>query len=389
MPQNVSPTGEMPILSDSKSNIVLFTPNIPHDAISEISDTLNSRWIGQGPKVEIFESEFSKRFLDQKPCISVNSGTSALHLSYIAAGLQEGDEVLCPVFTCTATNIPLLYLKVKLVFVDVDPETLNISILDLKNKISEKSRAIVVVNYGGLPADMDEINKIAKENSLIVINDNAHALGAKYKNQEIGLTSDFSMYSFQAIKHITTGDGGMIGLNSTQLEKKDLLKRVRWFGIDRQSKQNGIWENDIKEIGFKYQMTDLAASLGISALRSFESTITHRISLLKRYEELLQENSDVKIIAKSNSVSQHAAWLFTIRIKNRRDLQKHLRENGIESNQVHFRNDKYSIFQSDSNAGSQFPNMDDIEDEYLVLPLHTKMDKGDVERVCHVISQGW
>jgi dTDP-4-amino-4,6-dideoxygalactose transaminase len=297
--------------------------------------------------------------------------------------------VLCPVFTCTATNIPLLYLKVKLVFVDVDPETLNISIPDLKNKISEKSRAIVVVNYGGLPADMDEINKIAKENSLIVINDNAHALGAKYKNQEIGLTSDFSMYSFQAIKHITTGDGGMIGLNSTQLEKKDLLKRVRWFGIDRQSKQNGIWENDIKEIGFKYQMTDLAASLGISALRSFESTITHRISLLKRYEELLQENSDVKIIAKSNSVSQHAAWLFTIRIKNRRDLQKHLRENGIESNQVHFRNDKYSIFQSDSNAGSQFPNMDDIEDEYLVLPLHTKMDKGDVERVCHVISQGW
>jgi dTDP-4-amino-4,6-dideoxygalactose transaminase len=280
-------------------------------------------------------------------------------------------------------------LKVKLVFVDVDPETLNISIPDLKNKISEKSRAIVVVNYGGLPADMDEINKIAKENSLIVINDNAHALGAKYKNQEIGLTSDFSMYSFQAIKHITTGDGGMIGLNSTQLEKKDLLKRVRWFGIDRQSKQNGIWENDIKEIGFKYQMTDLAASLGISALRSFESTITHRISLLKRYEELLQENSDVKIIAKSNSVSQHAAWLFTIRIKNRRDLQKHLRENGIESNQVHFRNDKYSIFQSDSNAGSQFPNMDDIEDEYLVLPLHTKMDKGDVERVCHVISQGW
>jgi dTDP-4-amino-4,6-dideoxygalactose transaminase len=280
-------------------------------------------------------------------------------------------------------------LKVKLVFVDVDPETLNISIPDLKNKISEKSRAIVVVNYGGLPADMDEINKIAKENSLIVINDNAHALGAKYKNQEIGLTSDFSMYSFQAIKHITTGDGGMIGLNSTQLEKKDLLKRVRWFGIDRQSKQNGIWENDIKEIGFKYQMTDLAASLGISALRSFESTITHRISLLKRYEELLQENSDVKIIAKSNSVSQHAAWLFTIRIKNRRELQKHLRENGIESNQVHFRNDKYSIFQSDSNSGSQFPNMDDIEDEYLVLPLHTKMDKGDVERVCHVISQGW
>jgi dTDP-4-amino-4,6-dideoxygalactose transaminase len=327
--------------------------------------------------------------MDEKPCLSVNSGTSALHLSYIAAGLQEGDEVLCPVFTCTATNIPLLYLKVKLIFVDIDPETLNISIPDLKNKITNKSRAIVVVNYGGLPANMDEINNVAQENSLIVINDNAHALGAKYKNQEIGLTSDFSMYSFQAIKHITTGDGGMIGLNFTQLDKKNLLKRVRWFGIDRESKQNGIWENDIKELGYKYQMTDIAACLGISALKTFDSTLSHRITLLNRYEHLLSDNPDVKIIAKSNSISLHAAWLFTIRIKNRRDLQKLLRENGIESNQVHFRNDKYSIFQNYSNSKSEFPNMDQIEDEYLVLPLHTKMNENDVDRICEVIKNGW
>jgi dTDP-4-amino-4,6-dideoxygalactose transaminase len=384
-----SPTGEMPILENSGTNIVLFTPNIPTSAIGEIEDTLSSRWIGQGPKVEIFESEFSKRFMGQKPCLSVNSGTSALHLSYIAAGLQEGDEVLCPVFTCTATNIPLLYLKVKLIFVDIDPETLNMSITDLKNKITDKSRAIVVVNYGGLPANMDEINNVAQENSLIVINDNAHALGAKYKNQEIGLTSDFSMYSFQAIKHITTGDGGMIGLNSTQLDKKNLLKRVRWFGIDRESKQNGIWENDIKELGYKYQMTDIAACLGISALKIFDSTLSHRITLLNRYEHLLSDNPDVKIIAKSNSISLHAAWLFTIRIKNRRDLQKLLRENRIESNQVHFRNDKYSIFQNYSNAKSEFPNMDEIEDEYLVLPLHTKMNENDVDRICEVIKNGW
>jgi dTDP-4-amino-4,6-dideoxygalactose transaminase len=384
-----SPTGEMPILENSGTNIVLFTPNIPENAIEEIRDTLSSRWIGQGPKVEIFESEFSKRFMAEKPCLSVNSGTSALHLSYIAAGLQEGDEVLCPVFTCTATNIPLLYLKVKLIFVDIDPETLNMSIPDLKNKITNKSRAIVVVNYGGLPANMDEINNVAQENSLIVINDNAHALGAKYKNQEIGLTSDFSMYSFQAIKHITTGDGGMIGLNSTQLDKKNLLKRVRWFGIDRESKQNGIWENDIKELGYKYQMTDIAACLGISALKTFDSTLSHRITLLNRYEHLLSDNPDVKIIAKSNSISLHAAWLFTIRIKNRRDLQKLLRENRIESNQVHFRNDKYSIFQNYSNAKSEFPNMDQIEDEYLVLPLHTKMNENDVDRICEVIKNGW
>lgn len=384
-----SPTGELPILDEGLSNIVLFTPNIPTDAFDEIQSTLSTRWIGQGPKVDIFETEFSKRFLGDNECISVNSGTSALHLSYIAAGIDEGDEVLCPVFTCTATNIPLLYLKAKIVFVDIDLDTLNLSIQDLKSKITSKTKAIVVVHYGGLPANMDEINKVAHENNLIVINDNAHALGAKYKGKEIGLTSDFSMYSFQAIKHITTGDGGMIGLNLTQIENKDMLKRIRWFGIDRKSKQGGIWENDITEVGYKYQMTDLAASLGIAALRSFDSTLSHRIKLLNRYEELLTHNKDVKIIAKSNSDSQHASWLFTIRVEQRRNLQRHLREHNIESNQVHFRNDRYSIFKNNSNANSEFPNMDEIEDEYLVLPLHTKMEIGHVERICETISKGW
>jgi perosamine synthetase len=384
-----SPTGELPILNESQSNIVLFTPNIPSDAFSEIQSTLSSRWIGQGPKVDIFETEFSKRFVGGNECISVNSGTSALHLSYIAAGISEGDEVLCPVFTCTATNIPLLYLKAKLVFVDIDLDTLNLSIQDLKSKITSKTKAVVVVHYGGLPANMDEINKVAYENNLVVINDNAHALGAKYKGKEIGLTSDFSMYSFQAIKHITTGDGGMIGLNIDQIKKKDMLKRIRWFGIDRESKQGGVWENDITEVGFKYQMTDIAASLGIAALRSFDNTLLHRIQLLKRYEELLENNEDVKIIAKSNSDSQHASWLFTIRVKQRRNLQRHLRDHKIESNQVHFRNDRYSIFKNVSNAESEFPNMDEMEDEYLVLPLHTKMDLSHVERICETISRGW
>ena len=385
----MSPTGESPILEDSVSNIVLFTPNIPDDALSHISTSLSTRWIGQGPKVDLFETEFSKRFLAGNECISVNSGTSALHLSYIAAGIGEGDEVLCPVFTCTATNIPLLYLKAKLVFVDIDLDTLNMSIQDLKDKISSKTKAIVVVHYGGLPANMDEINKIANDNNILVINDNAHALGAIYKGKEIGLTSDFSMYSFQAIKHITTGDGGMVGLNIDQIEKKDMLKRIRWFGIDRESKQGGVWENDITEVGFKYQMTDIAASLGIAGLRSFDKTLLHRIKLLKRYEELLDKNKDIKIIAKSNSDSQHASWLFTIRVKERRSLQRHLRDHNIESNQVHFRNDRYSIFKNNSNANSEFPNMDDIEDEYLVLPLHTKMDLNHVDRICQTISKGW
>jgi perosamine synthetase len=380
---------DLPLLSDAPENIPLFIPNIPAGAIDEISTSLNSRWIGQGPKVELFEKLFSSHFLNDHPAVSVSSGTAALHLAYIAAGIKEDDEVLCPVFTCTATNIPLLYLKAKIIFVDIDPLTMNISIQDLRKKITDKSRAIVVVNYGGLPCEMDEVNKVASENNLIVISDNAQALGAEYKGIPIGLTSDISIYSFQAIKHITTGDGGMIGLNEKFHNKTEFLKRIRWFGIDRSGKQKGIWENDISEIGFKYQMTDLSASLGISGIGSFQSTLAHRRNILSIYEKLLGNNNDVGIIGHTNDNSVHAAWLFTIRVKDRKKLQIKLRDRSIESNQVHFRNDRYSIFKNRSNMGTEFPNMDSIQDDYLVLPLHTKMKESDVQRICNEINSGW
>jgi perosamine synthetase len=380
---------DLPLLTEASESIPLFTPNIPEGTIEEISTTLNSRWIGQGPKVESFEKLFASNFLSDKSAVSVSSGTAALHLAYIAAGIKEDDEVLCPLFTCTATNIPLLYLKAKIVFVDIDPNTMNISVQDLKNKISEKSRAIVVVNYGGLPCEMDEINKIARDHNLIVISDNAQALGAEYKGVPIGLTTDISIFSFQAIKHITTGDGGMIGLNDKFHHKTDTLKRLRWFGIDRSAKQKGIWENDISEVGFKYQMTDLSASLGITGINAFSKTLSLRRKLLSKYESLLEKNSDVTILGHSNDYSIHAAWLFTIRVKDRMKLQLKLRAKNIESNQVHFRNDRYSVFKGSSNLGSEFPNMDAIQDEYLVLPLHTKMTEDDVERICREVNSGW
>jgi perosamine synthetase len=380
---------DLPLLPDASENIVLFTPNIPEGVAAEILDTLESRWIGQGPKVDTFETQFSEQFLDGKPALSVSSGTAALHLAYLAANIQEGDEVLCPLFTCTATNIPLLYLKAKIIFVDIDPKTMNMSIEDLRNKITQKSRAIVVVNYGGLPNEMDEINHLARENNLVVIGDNAHSLGAEYKGTPIGLTTDISMYSFQAIKHITTGDGGMIGLNTSMVDKYEALKRIRWFGIDRNAKQKGIWENDIFEIGFKYQMNDIAASMGIIGIRNFDKTLEHRRRLLSKYEQLLGSNTDVKIIGQSNNYTKHAAWLFTINIENRKSLQSKLRSKNIESNQVHFRNDRYSVFKNRSNMGTDFPNMDSIQNNYLVLPLHTKMQEAHVERICEEINTGW
>src|SRR5262249_36914303 len=162
-------------------------------------------------------------------------------LAYILADLKSEDEVIVPIFTCTATNIPLLYLGAKVVFADVQPGTLNMDPADVVRRLTPRTRAIVCVHYGGLPCDMAELQKIADEHGLKLIEDAAHAIGATYRGRSIGSISDFTMFSFQAIKNITTGDGGMLILNDEVLAAR--ARRIRWFGIDRKAKQGGNWEN--------------------------------------------------------------------------------------------------------------------------------------------------
>jgi dTDP-4-amino-4,6-dideoxygalactose transaminase len=190
--KNTSPK-DMPLLEVEGKNIVLFHPHIPTNAISYVTDTLQSRWIGQGPKVNRFEKKFSEKFCNDNTCIAVGAGTDALHLSYILAGLEEGDEVITTVFTCTATNIPLLYMGVKPVFADVQKDTLNIDPKHVAELVNEKTKAIICVHYGGLPCDMDELQAIANKWNIPIIEDAAHAIGAYYKGKSIGEISDFTM----------------------------------------------------------------------------------------------------------------------------------------------------------------------------------------------------
>ena len=376
---------DIAIMDVEGDNVVLFHPHIPKSAFNELRDTLNTRWIGQGPKVELFEKRFSELFASGRKCVGVGSGTDAIHLAYILSGLKAGDEVVTPLFTCTATNIPFLYMGVKIKFADVKIDTLNINIEHVRKLMNEKTKAIVCVHYGGLPCDMHELREIADEWEVPIIEDAAHALGAKYKGKFIGSISEFTMFSFQAIKHITTGDGGMLVLKETGL--RDKAFRLRWFGIDRKAKQDGIWEHNIREVGYKYQMTDIAASLGLASLEEFDETLSYRRTLFKQYEQSLNNVPGLKFIGGEYTDREHAAWLCTVIVENRFELQQKLRENGIESNQVHFRNDRYSIFKCARN--DDFPNMDSIEDKYLVLPLHTHMNSEDVDRVCSTIKFGW
>jgi len=374
---------ELPLMNEGEG-IVLFYPNIPKNAIDGVTEVLNSRWIGQGPKVAQFEKEFEKKFLTENTALAVGSGTDALHVGYILAGIQPGDEVIVPVFTCTATNIPLLYMGAKIVFADIDPETLNINVEHVRQLVNERTKAIVCVHYAGLPCDMDELMAIGREYNIPVFDDAAHALGATYKGQKIGEMTEFCMFSFQAIKHITTGDGGMLTIKNKDLVEK--AKRIRWFGIDRSAKQMGHWENDIYEVGYKYQMNDISAALGLAGLAEFDETLKFRQELFAEYTKQLAGIDGLHIIGTGVTDREHAAWLCTVIVENRTDFMKKLRSHKIESSQVHYRNDRYTVF---GGRRSDLPNMDSVEDKYLVLPLHQRMTLKDVEYIAQVVKSGW
>ena len=373
---------DYPLMKNNKGSVPLFYPHIPKNSAKSLQKVLKGRWIGQGPLVDKFESVFSKKFTNNLPCVAVGSGTDALHLAYLLAGIKKDDEVICPVFTCTATNIPLLYIGAKIKFADIDPKTFNISIDHVKKLVSKKTKAIVFVNYGGLPCDLTELNKIAKKYKIKLIQDAAQSLGNFYKNKPITQYSDFTIFSFQAIKHISSGDGGLLCFKDKKILKK--AYRMRWFGIDRLKKQGGTWENDIKEIGYKYQMTDLGAAILLDALKEFSKIKKHRKKIFSIYEKNLKNNKKVKVVTSVGKFT-HSNWLFTILVDKKDLLQKKLRQSNIETNQVHFRNDRYSIFKKFV-KNKKFPNMDSVEKKYLVLPVHTKMSFSDANYVVKKVN---
>jgi dTDP-4-amino-4,6-dideoxygalactose transaminase len=229
--------------------IQLFYPNIPDDIDNYILKTLHSKWIAQGPKVAEFEQKVNKMlstFGTTVYSVGTNSTTSALHLSYILAGIKPDDEVITTVFSCVATNLPLLWLKANIVFADIEKETLNIDVDDVSRKISNNTKAIVCMNYGGNPCKLDKLRDLANKYNCKLICDNAHGsiLSSTYLGHPLEYWCDYVIYSFQAIKMITTGDGGMITCKNKDEEL--LLKKLRWFGMDKEEKLEGKWNEDIE-----------------------------------------------------------------------------------------------------------------------------------------------
>lgn len=362
--------------------INLFYPFIPDEAIREVSEILKGRWIGQGPRVDALEKKFGEKFKINFP-VTVNSGTAALHLALRLAGVAEGDEVISTPMTCTATNIPILYSNSKVVFADIQEQSLNIDPEDVKRKITPKTKAIMVVHWAGYPCDMAEINAIAKEHSLKVIEDAAHAIGARYNNQSIGSISDFTCFSFQAIKQITSIDGGMLTAKAEIDYNK--AKLLRWYGIDREFKGDIYWKYQIKEIGYKYHMNDVAAAILDKQLDILDSILKRRKEISDRYLNGLKSVPGVTLLERKPD-RESGNWLFSMYVNRRDDFQKKLAENEIECHMVHVRNDICPIF---GGLRQNLPIMNKVENKYVSIPLHNHLTDDEVDKIIKTIKSGW
>jgi perosamine synthetase len=373
----------------------LFFPSVNKERIlEEVGKVLDSKFIGQGDLVNEAERQFSAFLNDYYSAednivAMVNSGTSGLHLAYILAGIKSGDEVLVPNITCSATNHPLLWMGAIPVFVDVQPDTLNVDPEDIRRKITDKTKAIVVMHNGGLSVDMDEIMAIAKEHNLKVIEDACQAIGGEYKGKKLGTIGDYGVISLQAIKTLSCGDGGfLICKNREELER---AKRLRWFAIDRDAKIKFDWQPfnqramtfDVFETGYKYQPTNIDAAILIAQLPDLRNNLDTR----KKYAEIYRkELKDIKQIRLLRYDEGHANWLFQIILEgvDREEFQKEVGKYGVETNMVQLANSMYSVFNKYS---ADCPNIDKVKEDYLSLPLHPKLSEQDIYDICGIIKE--
>lgn len=366
-------------------SIAIYNTFIHSSATQKVNEVLNSTLLSEGKKVQEFENQLSSYLGIQNP-LAVNSGTTALHLALDLAGIKDGDEVILPAQTFVATGLVILQQKATPVFADINYEDGNISVESIKQKITQKTKAIICVHWGGYPCDMDEILLIAKEYNLIVIEDAAHALGAKYKNQNIGSLSDYTCFSFQAIKHITTGDGGAIAFKNKEKFTEAYAKR--WFGINRDTAlQTELGERsyNIEKLGYKYHMNDYSASLGLSNLTGFKERLMHRKQIVDIYNNALRNVSGIKLFNHQPD-RESANWLYGLHVDNRLDFIKKLKSSGISSSVIHQRIDRNKVFMGITKG---LENQEKFDLSQIHIPIHDNISLDDARFITKVIETGW
>jgi len=376
-----------------KNDFLLFhKPFISEEEVDEIVDTVRSGWISMGPKTIRFENNFSE-YIGVNKSVAVSSWTAAGHLSLEAFGIKEGDEVIVPTMTFPATAEIVCYFKAKPVIVDVDEDTLNISLEAIEKAITPKTKAIIPVHYGGQPCDLDEIHAIAKKYNLKVLEDAAHALPAKYKGKTIGTISDVTCFSFYATKTLSTGEGGMICTNDEEIAER--VKIMRLHGINRDAwkryTESGSWYYEVVAPGYKYNFTDLQASLGLPQLKKVDSMWNSRKRIAAKYTEALKDLDIIQL--HTIKPDRDSSWhLFPIRLyldrltKNRAQIINELREKNIGVG-VHFMPVHQHLYYSETFnlSDAEYPVASAAFPRLMSLPIYPGMTDENVDKVIDVL----
>ncbi len=375
------------------TEIPFHKPYITEDEIAEVLDSLRSGWLTMGPKTVRFEGEF-RDYLGARNAVSVSSCTAGLHLALMAAGIKEGDEVILPAVTFTATAEVVTYLRAKPVLADVDGETFNMGASAIEGKITKRTKAVIPVHFAGQPCDMDDICALARSRNLTVIEDAAHAIPASYRGRKIGTIGDFTCFSFYATKSLTTGEGGMV--TTSRHAGADRMRTLRLHGISKDAwkryTSEGSWYYEVLEAGYKYNMTDIQAALGIAQLKKLDWMWERRKQIADLYTASFRSLDAVQPPAVK--ADRESAWhLYVIKLSldaltaDRNRFMEELRGMGIMAS-VHFiplyRHPFYRRAFQYSALG--FEVSERIYDQIISLPIYPGMTDEDVTHVVEAVA---
>ncbi len=371
-------------LEQTANLIPVFRPSITDEEINAVTEVMKSGWLGLGPVTAEFEYELATHF-GVEHVIAVNSGTAALHLALELLDLKPDDEVIVPTITFVSTAHVVEYCGAKVVFADVEEDTLCINLDDVRRKLSKNTRAIIPVHYGGHPCEMDELAEIVKGKNITVIEDAAHACGAQYNDQPIGTLSPLTCFSFHAVKNLTCGEGGAIFTNNAIWARK--LREMRWLGISkdtftRSAKERVYaWQYWVNELGYKYHMNDISAAIGKVQLKRLDKNNGKRRTIAEQYDQVFSSHSWIETPPERDNVK--SSWhVYHLKVPERDRLVAHLKRKKIAPG-VHY----YPIHMHPyyANLNAQCPIAEEIWKRIISLPMFPDLTGDQLNQVTNAV----
>jgi len=363
--------------------IPVFRPYTDGKEIEYLKEVIDSGWWGLGPKTKEFEEKFAE-YIGCTYGIGLNSATAALNLAFKAIGIED-KEVITTSMTFVSTNHAILYNNGIPIFCDIEPGTLNIDANKIEELITEKTKAIIVVHFGGRACEMDKIMDIANRHNLKVVEDCAHACGGEYKGKKLGSIGDFGSFSFQAVKNLSTGDGGMLTTNDK--EAFDFLMKYRWVGItkDTFSRDKGqySWFYDVVNLGHKFHMNDIAAALGLAQFEKLEWMNNQREKWTEYYCEKLSDIKEIELPLRKDYMKP-AYHNFVIKTQKRDDLQEYLKAQDISTGVHYYPNHLYDMYEE---YYRELPVTESIWKRLMTLPLYPGMTQDEANQVISSIKE--